>query len=584
MRKNLIHLSTVAFFLLVQTMTSGQKTEVSVRKGLVKAQTAAGVATVDAGRKAVLTQDKEPVIGIDDPMVDELLKMYEWAKAEKQADKIRIDSVSIQILSMENDRLFKGAGLNEFANTKPESSNVCVITGTMILNNPKYYNLEGNLLSYELKKTSDRHGNYHIMFPEPVAPGDKFKFILVSDLTPSLGMWSDGLLWHHVMENNPRYCVNYFQQILPESAIFVDTSRDVVLIDTVDGRIAVTTRNYTGRSARGMVHTTFLWPQKDGTSITDLPEDYRGLGTTTASSIDKSETVNKLDSLPWDKAGEEIVLLYDEFVSGKVKDSIAWFILGLKLVGGDFWDEALDSFERSCDLSEQKVNPDYVASLIWQGHVHDVQQRRAEAVSVYESTLAFLEQFRNTACISDFENYIFMRHDQWGIKLNYRWVKDRTEEPFTEDMLQIDAPSEKMLGLQERLGDIAWDGAGSEVIALYEECIADEKIAESDGIGGGWGILGLKLIGGGYWDEALDTFERSYNLSDSANWEFTSLVWQGHVYDIRGERDEAISRYEQALEVEDFRYMRHDQWGIVLDYEWARDRLKEPFTKEMVGK
>ncbi len=122
------------------------------------------------------------------------------------------------------------------------------------------------------------------------------------------------------------------------------------------------------------------------------------------------------------------------------------------------------------------------------------------------------------------------------------------------------------------------------MVALYEECIADEKIAERDDTGGGWAILGLKLVGGGYWDEALDTFERSYNLSDSANWEFTSLVWQGHIYDIRGERDEAIRKYEQALEVEDFRYMRHDQWGIVLNYEWVRDRLKEPFTKEMVGK
>ena len=102
-----------------------------------------------------------------------------------------------------------------------------------------------------------------------------------------------------------------------------------------------------------MVHTTFLWPQKDGTSITDLPEDYRGLGTAKASSIDNSEIVNKLDSLPWDKAGEEIVLLYDEFVSGNVKDSYAWFTLGIKLVGGDFWDEALDCFKHCCDLSER---------------------------------------------------------------------------------------------------------------------------------------------------------------------------------------------------------------------------------------
>ena len=571
--------------LLAQAMAFGQKTEVRVSKGKVLAQSTAGSVTVDAGRKAILTQDETPTITVDDPMVDEVLKMYQWAKAEKEANKIRIDSVSIQILSIENDKLFKGVGLNESPNTKSQPSNICMITGTVMLNNPRFYDLEGNLLVYDVKKTGGRHGNYYIKFPEPVAPGEKFKYILVSDLTPSLGLWGDGVLWHHIMENNPRYCVNYFQEILPESAVFVDSSRDVVLIDTVDGRIAVTTRNYTGKSARGMVHTTFLWPKKDGTSILDLPERFRGFGSPTSAGVDdENEVVKKLDSLPWDNAGGEVVALYSEFVDEKVKVSDAWFTLGIKLVGGDYLDEALDSFERCSNLSEQKIDPDYVASLIWQGHILDIRGRREEAISIYESALEFLEQFRNAGFVSDFENMVFMRHDQWGIKLSYKWVKERVEEPFSEEMLRANAPTEDLIKLQERFSALPWDNGGPEVLALYEECVDNEDIAKGTDFGAGWGILGIKLIGGGYWEQAFDAFERCHGLNDSTSWKFTSLVWQGHIYDIWGDRKEAIGKYKQALKVEDFSYMRHDQWGIVLDYEWVKGRLEKPFTKEMMGK
>jgi hypothetical protein len=62
------------------------------------------------------------------------------------------------------------------------------------------------------------------------------------------------------------------------------------------------------------------------------------------------------------------------------------------------------------------------------------------------------------------------------------------------------------------------------------------------------------------------------------------LIWQGHIYDVWGKREEAIDKYKQALKVENFEDMRHDQWGIVLNYEWVRQRLETPFTKEMVGK
>jgi hypothetical protein len=65
--------------------------------------------------------------------------------------------------------------------------------------------------------------------------------------------------------------------ILPKSAIFVDSSRPIAVTDSFNGRVALTFRNYTGPNADGMYHIAFLWPDKDGTTLLDIPPQYRGL-------------------------------------------------------------------------------------------------------------------------------------------------------------------------------------------------------------------------------------------------------------------------------------------------------------------
>lgn len=577
-----------AMFLVTHAITYGQKTEISVQEGKVIAQTTGGTVTVEAGRKAILTQDENPNVTVDDPMVDDLLKMYEWAEAERAAGKIRIDSVSIQILSLDSETRWKGVGLNESPNGGSEPGKVCSINGTMILDDPKYYDLDGNLLAYKLEKISSTHGNYHLTFPVAVEPGDKFRYIIVSEVTASLGLWNDGLFWHHVMENNPRYCVNYFRVILPETAVFIDSSRDIVAVDSIDGRVAVTTRNYTGKNARGMVHTKFLWPGKDGTNIADLSGLLSTVSGSTVMELTEgaTEVVKKLDSVPWDKSGKEVVSLYEEFTRGEVSLSDPWFTLGIKLVGGGHWEQAFDSFEQCVKLSKEKMNPDYISALIWQGHVYDVWGKRDEAIVKYEVALMFLEQFKNAPIISDFENLVFMRHDQWGIKLSYKWVKNRIEEPFTERMLRINAPTEEIVRLKERFDALPWDNGGQEVVDFYEECVNNSEITGKSDFGSGWVRLGIKLVGAAYWDEAFDSFVRGQELTEQSKDTsyFAALVWQGHIYDVRGQREEAIEKYKAALAAQTSGYMRHDQWGIVLNYKWVKERLETPFTKEMIGK
>ena len=87
----------------------------------------------------------------------------------------------------------------------------------------------------------------------------------------------EGPLWHFRTALNSRNCLNYYRFILPKSAILVDCNREILATDTVDGRVAVTIRNYTGPHYDGWCMISFLWPDEDGTSLADIPDEYHGL-------------------------------------------------------------------------------------------------------------------------------------------------------------------------------------------------------------------------------------------------------------------------------------------------------------------
>ncbi|MEN6429097.1 MAG: hypothetical protein ABFE13_27425 [Phycisphaerales bacterium] len=274
MRSNTVKICAVVL-LVAQAVVLAQKTEVRVQKGKVVAQTANTTVAVDAGRKAVITPGSGIVTAVDDPMVDDLIRIYGWVQQEKQAQRERIDSASIQMVRIESESRFTLAYLREVPNSASRPSDTCPIPGASILDNPVFYDLQGNRLSFDLQRTDARSGDYFVRFPEPVQPGKDFCFICVSELDGS--MFKDGSLWHLQICWNAPNCLNYFRFVLPASAVFVDSSRDVVVADSFGGNPAVTTRNYTGAVGDGLCHIAFLWPQKDGTTLADLPPQYRGL-------------------------------------------------------------------------------------------------------------------------------------------------------------------------------------------------------------------------------------------------------------------------------------------------------------------
>ncbi|HUV62831.1 MAG TPA: hypothetical protein VMW24_02980 [Sedimentisphaerales bacterium] len=81
--------------LMAQTITSAQKTEVSVQKGKIIAETANQSVAVEAGRKAVLALGSSPVVSVDNPLVDDALKLHKLIQEEKKYGDLKIDSACI---------------------------------------------------------------------------------------------------------------------------------------------------------------------------------------------------------------------------------------------------------------------------------------------------------------------------------------------------------------------------------------------------------------------------------------------------------------------------------------------------------
>ena len=282
MKTNLTKFCAV-ILLAAQTLTFGQKTEVSVQKGKVIAETGTTSVAVEAGRKAVLAPDKNPTVSVDNPLVDDALKLYKMIEAEKEQGDLKIDSAFIMVGKADKEEIV-GAFFFEFPNHESKATNVFTLGPASRIEGLQVYDLNGNLCQLDVKLVSETAAIYSIHVSEQVQPGEHFKLIGVVDLenmptfpggAPAYG--KEGSLRYFRTVNGVSNCLNYFRFILPESAILIDSNREIIATDTIDGRVAVTMRNYTGEYADGLCMISFLWPDEDGTTLADIPGEYRGL-------------------------------------------------------------------------------------------------------------------------------------------------------------------------------------------------------------------------------------------------------------------------------------------------------------------
>jgi len=99
--------------------------------------------------------------------------------------------------------------------------------------------------------------------------------------------------------------------------------------------------------------------------------------------------------------------------------------------------------------------------------------------------------------------------------------------------------------------------------------------------------LGLSLYDLKRYSESIDIFKRLINLTENKKNELIkydwSKIWIGHIYDVLGEREKALSCYRNVLNSKrDSGNLMMGQYNIgpITAKEWAEKRIKEPFTRK----
>ena len=83
------------------------------------------------------------------------------------------------------------------------------------------------------------------------------------------------------------------------------------------------------------------------------------------------------------------------------------------------------------------------------------------------------------------------------------------------------------------------------------------------------------------YEEALVVFERMFEAaSEKPLYQGVALVWQGHVLDLLGRRDEAVAMYQKAVDLKITSGMQHSQYRMgYAPSKYAAERLKTPFER-----
>jgi hypothetical protein len=380
--------------LVLQTITFAQKTEVSVRKGKVIAETPAASVAVEAGRKAILSPDKNPIVTVNDPLVDDVMEIYKWVEAEKQAQRETIDGSGIQILQIDDERLIKCAWLSEWINSSAKAMKDIKRGPVTVLKEPKYYDMLGNIIPFDLEKIDARSGIYMLHLSKAIQPGEQIKFIGVSELENAV-FSKDGPLWILQLNygSSPNNLV-YYRFILPESAIFVDSSQPATMIDCVDGRVAVTIRLYTGAGNEG-VTIAYLWPDKDGTTIADIPPQYRGLRDPAEQEIveeGRLEAAKILAGATYEQQNTPLQTLLSLYSAANHKDSEQF----LNLISPDLREYVAGQMDQVMGMAGQIVNFQFLGTPEWpdeteNGYEHPIYLCR-EGSLICEATLVMVYQ------------------------------------------------------------------------------------------------------------------------------------------------------------------------------------------------
>jgi tetratricopeptide (TPR) repeat protein len=122
----------------------------------------------------------------------------------------------------------------------------------------------------------------------------------------------------------------------------------------------------------------------------------------------------KIQNLPWTGAGAAALELYREASRVKLDDIPVRVKLALMLYDGRYYQEALEMFKSLAADTQTELRFDAAA---WEGVVLDLLGRRAEALAAYHEALQAPGQ-------------PIIRHDQYGLRIDKKWVEERLQTPF----------------------------------------------------------------------------------------------------------------------------------------------------------
>ncbi|MCK4657728.1 MAG: hypothetical protein KAT85_11870, partial [candidate division Zixibacteria bacterium] len=156
-------------------------------------------------------------------------------------------------------------------------------------------------------------------------------------------------------------------------------------------------------------------------------------------------------------------------------------------------------------------------------------------------------------------------------------LSDVRLDPDGELALVVPPPTVDGAILGRALDQMEYIDIGQIALDLYLKALEIE-LAE----GSLWKKLGVALYDGKYYEEAVVAFRRSTELleNEGSPYTFVAYVWQGHVLDILGRREQAILSYEEALRRDTGRTSEYSQYNMKIDQQWIRERLDEPFRRE----
>jgi hypothetical protein len=149
-------------------------------------------------------------------------------------------------------------------------------------------------------------------------------------------------------------------------------------------------------------------------------------------------------------------------------------------------------------------------------------------------------------------------------------------DPDSELAIIVPPPELTQEELTKKISLLPWSGAGKEALTVFRKAQELQPKGEDT-----WFKLGLMLYDGAYYQQALEAFKRTVAVSgDSSNAKFGALVWQGHIFDILGQREDALQKYRSALAIEAGQELMHGQYDIVINRKWVEERTQKPFQRK----